>query len=162
MVLTAAGLGACSVWYHRAQTAQSVAFWGPDVGKLVASAPHVEVFRLRWGSKVTDAVDALEFDGREYFLRDGRDISRAPGLTHMRTALLTDASFDWQQPDPKSPTNWQYALRFSREGETVLAAVSLVDARLGRASRTPRTVSIEPIARGMTAFLEEQFATPKQ
>jgi hypothetical protein len=83
---------AASWWFRYSATHRAAEFWGPQAATLIRDAAHV----------------TLRSDASS---DDPRDISNAPGLTHLRAALLEDSSFDWSaagSPD----TNWDSSLVF--------------------------------------------------
>lgn len=97
-------LGACvGIAYQRAQTDGCLAVYGPRVARLVASAPHVELWT---GLRV--------IDGR-LVATHRLDVSAAKGLVHLRRGLVEDANFSGAEPAGPAPavTSWTHALVFS-------------------------------------------------
>src|SRR5688572_29599931 len=68
--LAAAG---ASWWFRYNATHRAAKFWGPDDARRIRDAPFVELYYIN------DDPDALSTI---------REISKAPGLTHLRHALL--------------------------------------------------------------------------
>ena len=97
-----------------------------------------------------------------------RDISSAKGLTHLRNALLEDASYDWTAAGPPD-TDWSNSLVFAADrrrraagGDHVLARLQLGCERLGRRPGK-HVVSTSPIADGLREVLRRagrQTPTP--
>jgi hypothetical protein len=96
--LAAAGAG---WWFRFSMTHQAVAFWGPQGAMLIRDAP---IATLRSDTTSRDAEGTDEADVP-------RDISAAPGLTHLRTALLEDSSYDWKSTAEPN-TDWSQSLVF--------------------------------------------------
>jgi hypothetical protein len=90
-----------SWWFRYAATHRAAQFWGSQAVALIRDAPHVT---LRSDVTSTDAAGGAEADVP-------RDISSAKGLTHLRNALLEDASYDWTAGDPD--TDWSSSLVFA-------------------------------------------------
>jgi hypothetical protein len=122
------GLGAAlalyAVAHQREQTRRCLGLFGADAAKAIASAAHVELWRLRPTGR----------DGRlEAVTR--RDVSRAAGLVHLRRGLVEDANYTWPTgPVPEArlpPAAWDWALVFadgeaaSEAGEPILVVLDL-------------------------------------
>lgn len=121
IVLLAIGLGLFAVWFQRDQTRRCLAFFGPEAARRVQSAPRVELWRLEAEGDRLRAVSRI-------------DISRAPGLVHLRRGLIEDFNYAWDEDrndgglaaagpadggesrrDPVSATAWDQALAFFAE-----------------------------------------------
>ena len=81
------GLAAAAAawWFRYSATHRAAQFWGPQAATLIRDAPHVT---LRSDTPSADAEGGDEADVP-------RDISSAKGMTHLRSALLEDASYHW-------------------------------------------------------------------
>lgn len=82
LVLLAAGLGAFAVWFQWDQTRRSLAFFGAEAARQIQSAPRVELWSLEARDGEVRAVER-------------RDVSRAPGLVHLRRGLVEDVNYRW-------------------------------------------------------------------
>ena len=82
LLLLATGLGVFAVWFQWGQTRRSLDFLGPVAASRIQEAAIVELWSL------------VPADGR---LRgvDRLDISRAPGLVHLRRGLVEDVNYSW-------------------------------------------------------------------
>ena len=88
-------MAGASWWYRYAATHKAVQFWGPDSAELIRDAPRVLLLQ----NPPADISDLAQEDPiRAGFDESATDVSHAPGLLHLRNALLEDRSFDW----PKS------------------------------------------------------------
>lgn len=118
------GLGAAvaAILFQRHQTHRCLAFYGADHARRIAAAPIVELVTLEPGPRPAVVV-----------ARERRDISRAPGLVHLRRGLVEDANFMWHDvpnadsrverdaaavrgtvPDGRLPRDaWDIAIEFS-------------------------------------------------
>jgi hypothetical protein len=86
---------AASWWFRYSATHRAAEFWGPQAVALIRDAPHVT---LRSDAPSADGEGTAEADVP-------RDISQAKGLTHLRNALLEDASYDWTATAPAGTDN---------------------------------------------------------
>jgi len=103
------------IWFQRHQTRRCLAFYGPAAARRIAAAPTVELLLVQPGAEPGRLV-----------ARSRIDISKAPGLVHLRRGLVEDANFNWQGTDAAVPERlpsdaWDVALVFSEPlGRTTL------------------------------------------
>ena len=76
IVAAAVLLAGASWWFRYNATHRMAEFWGPDVARRIRDAKRVYISRMN-----RDAEGAMLTDYT-------RDVSSAPGLTHLRAALL--------------------------------------------------------------------------
>lgn len=76
-----------ALWRRSRDTSRIREFWGASNARLIQHAPKVAL-RV---DEAALASDAPSLDGA----RAWRDISRAPGLVHLRATLVDDRYFDW-------------------------------------------------------------------
>ena len=138
--LAAAG---ASWWFRYNATHRAAKFWGPNDARRIRDAPFVELYYIN------DDPDALSTI---------RDISKAPGLTHLRHALLEDRSFVWPARPAVRQPRWHWAIGF-REGNDKRMTLVAFTADWKRAtnyrSRSNEVVSSEPIAEGMAIMFSD-------
>jgi hypothetical protein len=151
-ILAAAFTAAATSWYFRYHaTHRAARFWGPEAAVLIRDAPQVTLYRK---------------------VESGTDVSHAPGLSHLRNALLEDSNFIWPTPDEPSiiPVGdiqyWRLEFHDPNRGNT--AAIQFTQdcrqaARLqlqqdGLSSWTP--ISTEPISAGLCAMFAEFSVDP--
>lgn len=145
LALLAAGT---SWWFRYAATHRAAEFLGPVAARLIRDAPMVEFFVLEPAAKQ----DAMSFAERMMHAAAGRDISKLPGITHLRNALLEDRSYVWPAGPVAGSADWRWGLKFSRaaKGE---AAVLLFTSDWTKMTDAVSAVSCEPIAGGLATML---------
>src|SRR5882724_5292436 len=103
MFVAALAAAAASWWFRYEATHQSAQFWGPEAARLIRDAPTVELLTLQLADKTqsapsspdTSALSVSTFGHKIWTIAAKRNISTAPGLSHLRNALLEDRSFNW-------------------------------------------------------------------
>ena len=73
------------VLFQRHQTRRCLAFYGPAAARRIAAAPTVELLLVQLGSGPGRLAAQTRID-----------VSKAPGLVHLRRGLVEDANFNWQ------------------------------------------------------------------
>ena len=140
-----------SWWFRYSATHRAAQFWGPQAAELIRDAPHVT---LRSAAAAADGQDAADADVP-------RDVSNAKGLTHLRNALLEDASYDWSTAG-RADTNWENSLVFEESEGAEPRVVILLSpdfhwaANGSAADPAGHAVSTSPIAEGLQTFFAEQ------
>lgn len=175
--LLAAVLAGGAIWYHFAKTRWAMTFWGNEAARLIVRAPEVEVWKLApaappaetWvatssGERTPGLVPAgLDVSGTPLQITGRRTLMAAPGLIHMRMALVEDANFDIQAVPP-AKQNWDYAFRFFSPDQELIVVIDsgqgLVRAAGEAANPSQPIAAITPIAEGLQRFLAEQFKEP--
>ena len=151
-----------SLAYLSRQSDQARDFWGSDAAELILRAPSVEIWRL--GSPASgegQTPEATTLDGREMIILDKRDAREARGLMNVRRGLVSDSSFAWNARPPVTRPSWEYAFRFTEDDREAILLFSFGDDSRAALAGGKRTVSIEPVATGLEAFLKEQFPRPE-
>jgi len=103
------------IWFQRHQTRRCLEFYGPAEARRIATAPTVELLLVQPGAE----------PGR-LAAHSRIDVSKAPGLVHLRRGLVEDANFNWQASGwaalERLPLeSWDVALVFSEPlGRTTL------------------------------------------
>lgn len=156
LVLLALGLAGFAVWFQWGQTRRCLSFYGPAVARSIQAAPRVELW-------------SLAADGPSVLSTSRLEISRAPGLVHLRRGLLEDVNFRWdatfQQPhgggdeaDGRLPPGaWDEAIAFfAGDNASIPAAVVAFDldepgfaTLVGR----PGRIILGPIAPGLRKWI---------
>lgn len=160
LVCLAIGLAAFAVWFQWGQTRRCLAFYGPLAARQIQSAPRVELWSLAAANAGVRAADRL-------------DISRAPGLVHLRRGLIEDVNFRWNQAGDAGggrlpPAAWDVAIAFfAGTDQATAATVIALDLDepgsatiVGRAGR----IALGPIAPGLREWItatKERFSGAK-
>jgi len=102
------------IWFQWQQTRRCLEFYGPSAARRIAAAPTVELLLVRAGTGASRLAAHTRID-----------VSKAPGLVHLRRGLVEDANFNWQAggvAQPRLPSAaWDVALVFSEPlGSTTL------------------------------------------
>jgi hypothetical protein len=141
-------LAGASWWFRYNATHQAALFWGPEASQLIRDAPSVTLLDLQPGNELGFMVD----------------VSHAPGMTHLRNALLEDRSFDWPSPAGLPPANDDFAQHWGLsfdDPDTQQQMIIAFSADCRRAARvdenlqTPRVISTVPIAAGLIQMFDE-------
>ena len=147
-ILTVALAAAGGSWWFRYNaTHRAAQFWGPDTTVLIRDATIVKLYY------VNDDLNTLSLV---------RDISKAPGLTHLRNALLEDRSFIWPAQPITQPPRWRWALEFNDPGQPEQFVLALTDdfKQVVHKSNNDIVLNCEPIAAGLREMVGELSATP--
>jgi hypothetical protein len=160
IVLLAVGLAGFAWWWNWQRTARCREFYGGEGAHLIRAADHVEGLELS-SLFVREAREQILVGSEPFDVVSRKDLSRAPGLVHARTALLDDASYDWEdQTTGDCHSRILYAVEF-RDGSrrTTLAfdfgcrRVWIVEAHGSR----KRATLAPKIASGWESFLTRQL-----
>lgn len=102
----AAAVGA--IWFQRQQTSRCLAFFGPVAARRITSAVRVELLGVQQGGAPRRLASATRVD-----------VSKAPGLVHLRRGLVEDANFTWDDMGAQAgvASDAGRALRDDRRGE---------------------------------------------
>lgn len=85
IVLLAAGLAVFAVWFQWGQTRRCLEFFGAAGARRIQTAERVELW-------------LLSAEGDTIRVRQRLDVSRAPGLVHLRRGLIEDVNYAWIAP----------------------------------------------------------------
>lgn len=112
LLVLAIGLALFAVWFQWGQTRRCLEFLGPVAAARLQEAPIVEL----WSLAATDG----QVRGVERF-----DISRVPGLVHLRRGLVEDVNYRWPaeagsgRGEARLPAaTWDVALAFRDEASS--------------------------------------------
>jgi hypothetical protein len=156
LVLAGVGLALFAVWFQWGQTRRCLQFFGSSAARRIQVAPRVELW-------------SLAADGTTVRASSRLDVSRAPGLVHLRRGLIEDVNYRWdadgfRPAGPLPAEAWDDAIAFfdaaaGDAGVTVVAfdldgpdgsgrqAVATVVGRAGR-------VALGPLAPGLRRWIE--------
>lgn len=157
MLLAGCLMGGIAVTFHHWLSRRAIAWWGPENVEMIRSAPRLEALKLATAA-TTDSADVVTIGGVRYEIVERRDVSRAPGIDHVRHGLLEDAHFNWDQAAAvHPPATWQFGMKFVADGRQFIVAFDH-DGHIGRSDKD-EIVSITPIATGWSEFFAEQFGS---
>jgi len=136
LLLLGLAAAATGIWFQWQQTRRCLAFYGPAAARRIAAAPTVELLLVQPGA-VAGRLAALQ----------RIDVSKAPGLVHLRRGLVEDANFNWQASDgaaaERLPSNaWDVALVFTEPGGSRSAPES--GDQSGDQSHTTLVINFDP------------------
>jgi hypothetical protein len=168
MLLAGLAAAGASWWFRYAATHQAAQFWGPEAVQLIRDAPHVELLSLQQGIKSESVRSSTNlFSASEITIGHNpskitakHDISAAPGLTHLRNALLEDRSFNWGAMESTGSEEWTTALTFRNPEAAESLVILFVDdferaLKVGPGRGMPRMISTQPIAAGLAETITE-------
>lgn len=145
LALVAAGT---SWWFRYAATHRAAEFFGPAGARLIRDAPVVEFF----ASEPAAPLDATSFAEQMMHGLGGRDISKMPGITHLRNALLEDRSYAWPARATSATADWRWGLRFRRSPNGEAVSI-LFTSDWKTMTNALSAISCEPIADGLAMML---------
>jgi hypothetical protein len=138
ILLLATALAGGAWWWNYHRSRRCLALYGSEAAYLIRTAPKVE----------------LVLGGAEPI-----DISRAAGLVHARTALLDDASYEWDAVPSTSPEEL-HLVRFTRAGTHVTLGFSQAGNGVFIGETRREAMLDQKTADGWRAFLARQLAPP--
>lgn len=123
LLVLGACLGVFAVVFQWSQTNRCLDFYGAAAARAIVTAPHVELWRLDV-APATGTIAAVE----------RCDVSRAPGLVHLRRGLVEDANFDWRPAaGGRLPASaWDVAIAFAPAADAAPTAILVVGGAAGR------------------------------
>jgi hypothetical protein len=147
LILGAALAAAGFAWWRQyEQGRRALAYWGAEGARLIRTAPEVELRRLR--EAADEEVSPIQ--------PRSRDVSHARGLVHARQALISDASYLWNEQSAAAP-EWEYDLVF-RDGSDEIGVHLDVTGAWAAPRRGRPPVRMSPrLAAGLDRFLKEQL-----
>jgi hypothetical protein len=88
---------------------------------------------------------------------DYYDVSGAPGITHLRNALLEDRNYDWPALKNSQSMDWRWMLQFSNEmpGGNIFLLFSNDCTQTALLESDDHVVSCKPIANGLSSIFAE-------
>lgn len=151
-------LGAVAVFVRYQQGDRALNYWGTQPAQLIRHAPRVELLWLGDGkdpATESEVIEQLTIDGRNCTVVRRKDISQARGLVHARHALITDRSYQFDEPRGNCEPRWNYVLRFSDSEQTAVLALDIGCSR-ARLVGTDCELSIAPAIGALEEFFKRQ------
>lgn len=93
LLLMGVAAAVTGVWFQRHQTRRCLEFYGAVAARSIAAAPRVELLTVQPGTG----------PGR-LAVQSRIDVSKAPGLVHLRRGLVEDANFSWPSDGTRADT----------------------------------------------------------
>lgn len=145
MVGLAAVLACFAVWFQWNQTRRCLSLYGPAAARAIQAADRVELWSL------------AEHGGRLQ-AEASIDVSRAPGLVHLRRGLVEDANFSWNPAPPGRlrADAWDTALAFfdgAARRPTAVVALDLDDAGWLTMVGRPGRIGLGRLADGLRTWI---------
>jgi hypothetical protein len=156
LVLAGVGLALFAVWFQWGQTRRCLDFFGSAAARRIQAAPRVELWSLAADGPAVRAVRRL-------------DVSRAPGLVHLRRGLIEDVNYRWEQAGSQAAARlpadaWDHAIAFfdAPGGDLPVTVVAFdVDGPDGSGRQPaatvvgrPGRVALGPLAPGLRQWIE--------
>lgn len=125
------------VWFQRHQTRRCLEFYGPAAARRISAAPMVELLLVQPGTGPGRLASHTRID-----------VSKAPGLVHLRRGLVEDANFGWPVTGGAAPIQlpldaWDAALVFTEPAGSQSAT------RSGDQGCTTLVVGFDPSGGGL-------------
>jgi hypothetical protein len=173
MFLVAFVAAGASWWFRYSATHRAAQFWGPEAARLIRDASTVELLKLQPADKAqlihsppdSSATSEISLGHEIWTVTAKRDISTAPGLTHLRNALLEDRSFNLGRMESTGNEEWTTAIAFRDPDAADSLLILFVDdfeqaLRLGPAHAPLRMISTQPIAAGLAETIADWSQLP--
>lgn len=130
-----------AIWFQRHQTRRCLAFYGPIAARRITSAAGVDLLGVQPGG-----------GPRRLAASTRVDVSKAPGLVHLRRGLVEDANFTWDAARVEAGVEppVERAMRGGRQGDGPSRPLDCWDAALVFTDRdggqTTLVVDLDPHA----------------
>lgn len=106
LVAIAFASGGFSWWFRWSATHRAANFWGPEAATTIRDAQTVTATKR--ADHHSQSAESGSQPGTTKF-----DASQAPGLVHLKQALLEDRSFVWDQLPPAEPFAVRWSIDFA-------------------------------------------------
>lgn len=156
MLALAFGVG--SWWYRFESAHRTTQFWGPEGAELIVEPGQVIAFRLQplIGEESEEEKLLPQLSG-EYAVDSRFDLTKAPGLVHLRHALTSDSNYIWEESAP-APSTWRWALQFGDADQPLLVLLTDDLATIGKlagGSSSLAVISCRPMAETLQQYFQE-------
>ena len=145
-------------WYHASLQRRPLAFWGTATARLILQAPKVDALWLAptLASAAAEGDETLARGDERWAIVEVADISRAPGLSHLRQALVHDRSFVWNDAARRAVPRWDRALRFGEGANVAVVYLDTASGQIGAQDAT-RELNADTLA-GLKSFFDTHAA----
>ena len=157
---------ALSWWYRYESAHRSTSFWGPHFAELIARPSDVTAFGLRKETDGETSNDSFPILAKTYSRSEPKDLTKAPGMVHLRHSILTDGNYNWDKPvQDLSPEgdDWRWCLQFTDGGVTATLLFNedfTILGRLNRRADEVRSVDCRPLAETLAEYFAKIEAFP--
>jgi hypothetical protein len=160
ILLLAVGLAGFAWWWNWQRTVKCREFYGGEGAHLIRTATQIDGLELSEHLSGAEPSEELKIGADLFSVASRKDLSKAHGLIHARTALLDDGSYRWDdQTTGDCQPKLLYAVRF-REGERQVTLVFDFGCPDVWIVETQRQATLAPkIAEGWQSFLQRQMAS---
>ena len=155
VILAMAGAGYSWSYLYRLQR-RPIKFWTPERAAAFLHATKVEALRLGPATGEQSG-EVLSLPGGRRRIVEALDITGAPGLIHVRHALVHGGTYAEYDVPPVEPADWAIALRFSNEGDSANAVVVAFDSRARQVAASGATT----VARVKSMRADSQDEEPR-
>ena len=157
IVLVAVGLAGFAWWWNWQRTQRCREYYGGEGANLIRTASRIEGLTLS-GFYDDESREQIEAGPHAFEVVGHKDLSRAQGLVHARTALLDDNSYRW---DDRTTGDCQplilYAVRFLDDGQQLTLAFDFGCRRVWVVESQKQATLAPKIAEGWESFLKRQM-----
>lgn len=155
--------GVISWWYRYEAAHRSTTFWGPHFAELIARPSDVSAFGLQEISPAESNDESFPILDKTYYPINRQDITKTPGLVHLRNAILSDSNYHWDHEIAFD--DWRWCLQFVGAGRkaTILFDEDFtVLGRLNQRGDNLRIVDCQPMAETLREYFDSSgiFNTP--
>jgi hypothetical protein len=160
MLALALAAAAFAWWWNVQSKHRSLAFFGPEAARLIGKAATVELVTVEPidSAPPGESGERISIGDQTFAPLSRHDVSQAQGLIHARTALLDDASYDWQAP-PAEDSPELVIVRFADAGHQTLITLDCPHRQLIRCD-TGAKVRLNPkISAGWQQFIARHVAS---
>ena len=150
MLLVGASLSGFAWWARYSRSRIVLENLGAEAVIAIRRGDRVELLRLGESKSGNDAHETLTIEqadlGPQTLTVTGNtDITRAPGLIHAQHHLAHELAYAWDEERPAEYTpGWQYALRFTRDGDVTTMLLDL-DQRRSFLVEQRKEIGIQPV-----------------
>jgi hypothetical protein len=146
--------GALSWWYRYEAAHRSTNFWGPHFAELIARPSKVTAIVLDEISFANAGDEAFQIGKKFFETKNRKDITKAPGLVHLRNALLSDSNYRWDRN--VTTDDWRWCLQFADADRkaTILFNENLTMLGCMNQPAEVRTVDCQPMAETLREYFK--------
>jgi hypothetical protein len=157
----ASAIGSQWFYYHLQQ--RPLALWGSGEAKVMLNAPLANALLLVAADKVPpgklpagEVRERITVGKEHWVVLKRKDVTMAPGFSHVRACLVSDESFDWNSPTGACQPQWTYGLEFD-DVDAMVMVLFAPNCERAMLVDTGASASMRPVMPGIVRFMKEQF-----